>query len=42
MSDVKGRSGRKQFVATQEQRDIVKGLAGRAVPQALICRLGRR
>ena len=39
MSDVKGRSGRKQFVATQEQRDIVKGLAGRAVPQALICRV---
>jgi hypothetical protein len=39
MSDVKGRSGRKQFVATQEQRDIVKDLAGRAVPQALICRV---
>ena len=39
MSAVRGRSGRKKFVATQDQRDIVKGLAGRAVPQALICRV---
>jgi hypothetical protein len=38
MPGVKGRSGRKNFVATREQRDLVKDLAGRAVPQALICR----
>ena len=39
MSGVKGRSGRKKFVATQDQRDLVKDLAGRAVPQELICRV---
>ncbi len=34
-----GRSGRKSFVATPEQRNNVKILVGLGVPQAMICEL---
>jgi hypothetical protein len=34
-----GRSGRKSFVATTEQRNNVKILVGLGVPQAMICQL---
>jgi hypothetical protein len=34
-----GRSGRKSFVATPEQRNNVKILVGLGVPQAMICQL---
>ena len=39
MSGKPGRSGRKSFVATPEQRNNVKILVGLGVPQAMICQL---
>ena len=39
MSGKPGRSGRKSFVATPEQRNNVKILVGLGVPQAMICEL---
>ena len=39
MSGKPGRSGRKSFVATTEQRNNVKILVGLGVPQAMICQL---
>ena len=39
MSGVAGRSGRQKFVPTPDQRDMVKLLAGRGIPQEDIRRL---
>jgi hypothetical protein len=39
MSGVKGRSGRTKFVPTEDQRDMVRDLAGRAVRHEVICRV---
>ena len=39
MSGKPGRSGRKSFVATPEQRNNVKILVGLGIPQAMICQL---
>ena len=39
MSGKPGRSGRKSFVATPEQRNNKKILVGLGVPQAMICQL---
>jgi hypothetical protein len=39
MSGVAGRSGRKAFVPKPGQRDIVRTLTGRGIPQTDICRL---
>jgi hypothetical protein len=39
MSGKPGRSGRKSFVATADQRNNVKILVGLGVPQAMICQL---
>ena len=39
MSGKPGRSGRKSFVATADQRNNVKVLVGLGVPQAMICQL---
>ena len=39
MSGKPGRSERKSFVATPEQRSNVKILVGLGVPQAMICQL---
>jgi hypothetical protein len=41
MSGVAGRSGRKKFVPTPDQREVVKLLAGRGIPQEHIRRLIR-
>ena len=41
MSGVAGRSGRKKFVPTPDQREVVKLLAGRGIPQEYIRRLIR-
>jgi hypothetical protein len=39
MSGVAGRSGRKTFVPTPEQRNTVRSLVGPGIPQKQICRL---
>jgi hypothetical protein len=39
MSGMPGRSGRKAFVPTAEQRNSVKALAGLGIPQEKICQL---
>ena len=39
MSGVAGRSGRKMFVPSPEQRNIVRNLVGLGMPQKQICRL---
>jgi hypothetical protein len=39
MSGVKGRSGRTKFVPTEDQRDMVRDLAGRAVRHEVSCRV---
>jgi hypothetical protein len=39
MSGVAGRSGRKKFVPTPNQRDIVTVLASRGIPREHICQL---
>jgi hypothetical protein len=39
MSGVAGRSGRKMFVPTPEQRNTVRSLVGLGIPQKQICRL---
>jgi hypothetical protein len=39
MAGMPGRSGRKTFVPTAEQRSNVKVLAGLGMPQEQICRL---
>jgi len=39
MSGVAGRSGRKMFVPSPEQRNIVRNLVGLGIPQKQICRL---
>ena len=41
MSGVAGRSGRKKFVPTPDQREVVKLLAGRGIPQEHIRQLIR-